>query len=281
MKHCAKEAEPASLLAFRAARPTATWDQTRDDALNGGQQAYRDIKRGQLRSQGGLCAYCEQSLATALDDATLAATAGDQRVEHYHSKSDTTTPAINWALFWDNLWVTCLGGTKTLPADGAVPPHQRLEPLAENLSCDAAKEDSPHALAPEGIILSPHEVPLYPHLFAYDDEGKIRPSPDCDKYTVPGNRLGSTSALAQSTITHFNLNCVRLCNARSVIWRKLRDEIHSGIQARANPRDFRLRMARKYLTRRAGECWREYFTLFRESIGPVADEHLRANNYAG
>lgn len=281
MKHCAKYSEPNSLEKFRTALPTATWKQLRDDPLSGGMQAYREIKRDQLRSQGGLCAYCEQRLTNALDDPAIAATANDQRVEHYHSKSDKADITINWALSWDNLWITCLGGTKTLPADGEVPPNQRLEPLAENLSCDAAKEQSPYALVPEGVILSPREVPLYPNLFAYDDEGKIRPAPDCDKYVVSGNILASTTALVLSTIIHLNLNCTRLCNARSVIWKRLRDEIHSGIQNCANPRDFRLRMARKYLTRRTNDCWRDYFTLLRESIGPMADEHLHANKYLG
>lgn len=277
MKHCAKGSEPASLLAFRTARPSDTWKQMRDDALNGGQDAYRDIKRDQLRAQAGLCAYCEQRLTEATDDAHIVAKTNDQQVEHYHPKSDTSDPSKNWALRWDNLWIACLGGTASTAGGVIPPPHQRLEPVHENLSCGSVKENT----VPKGIILAPNEVPLYPHFFAYDDEGKIRPAPGCDVHAVPGNSFATTTALVQSTIDQLNLNCPRLCNARTVIWKKLRDEIHSGIQARATPRDFRLRMARKYLTRRAGECWREYFTLFRESIGPMADEHLRANNYAG
>jgi len=277
VKHCTKGAEPASLLAFRTARSADTWNQMRDDAFNGGQLAYRDIKRDQLRAQGGLCAYCEQRLAEGLDDARIAAKASHQQVEHYHPKSDTSASGNNWALRWDNLWIACLGGTASTAGGVNPPPHQRLEPVHENLSCGSVKEDT----VPEGIILAPHEVPLYPHLFAYDDEGRIRPALGCNVHFVPGNRFATTTALIQNTIEQLNLNCPRLCNVRSVIWKQLRDEIHRGVQARANPRDFRLCMARKYLTRRAGECWREYFTLFRESIGPMADEHLRANNYAG
>ena len=274
MKHCAKGAEPPSLRDFRTASPSADWNQLRGDRQG---QTYSDIKRDQLRTQGGLCAYCEQRLATALDDASIAASTNDQQVEHYHPKSDRSAHAINWALMWDNLWVACLGGATSAAGGVNPPPHQYLEPVRENLSCGSFKKDT----VPEGIIMAPHDVPLYPHLFAFDDEGKIRPAPGCDAHTVPGNSCATTADLVKSTIEQLNLNCTRLCNVRSVVWKRLRDEIQSGIQARANPRDFRLRMARKYLTRRDGECWREYFTLFRESIGPMADEHLRSTNYAG
>lgn len=95
MKCCCKEREASSLQAFRSARPTATWEQMRDDPHNCGKTAYAEIKASLLRSQRGLCAYCEMDLGV---------NSSQQRVEHYHSKSDLTDQK-NWALDWSNLWL--------------------------------------------------------------------------------------------------------------------------------------------------------------------------------
>ncbi len=59
VKRVNKPPEPVSFTTFRAAQPNATWEQMRDDAHHGGQQAYVDIKSALVRAQRGLCVYCE------------------------------------------------------------------------------------------------------------------------------------------------------------------------------------------------------------------------------
>ncbi len=286
MKICRKEPEPSSLTSFRAAVPTATWDQMKNDPFNGGQAAYADIKKSLVRSHRGLCAYCERQIATAIDDASIASKAQDQRVEHYHSKSDST-PTKNWALDWNNLWAVCTGGNNR-PAGGATAdPAEYLEPVAENLSCDAAKErqittnqlDVDH----EGKLLSPAEIPAFPPLFEYSSEGVISPSANCPQVTIEDNALPSTAALVADTITHFNLNCGRLTERRRIVRSQLEKDIAKMRSASPGvpPSDLLTRLARRFLSASGNSCWPEFFTMIRVRLGEPAEAHLRANNYAG
>jgi uncharacterized protein (TIGR02646 family) len=139
VKACLKLPEPASLTAYRQAQPSASWDNMRNDSLHGGQQAYLDVKRSLIRGQRGLCAYCEIRLADGLDDQAIDAKRHEQRVEHFHPRSDNSDP-LNWALHWLNLWAVCLGGSDRPPAGVPADPLRFQEPLPANLSCDAFKE---------------------------------------------------------------------------------------------------------------------------------------------
>ena len=155
----------------------------RNDSLHGGQQAYLDVKRSLIRGQRDLCAYCEIRLADGLDDQAIDAKRHEQRVEHFHPKSDNSDP-LNWALHWLNLWAVCLGGSDRPPAGVPADPLRFQEPLPANLSCDAFKEGQIERgrlpASPEGWILSPDEVPAFPILFQYAPSGMPEPTTDPD-----------------------------------------------------------------------------------------------------
>ena len=139
LKRCAKLPEPASLAAYREAKPEGQWDQMRDDPHHGGQQAYQDVKRTLVAGQRCLCAFCEMRIADGMSDAEIAAKSREQRVEHFHPKDDRSRPP-NWALHWPNLWAVCLGGSNAPPAGEPFDTRHYLPPLPENLSCDSFKD---------------------------------------------------------------------------------------------------------------------------------------------
>jgi uncharacterized protein (TIGR02646 family) len=206
VKACLKLPEPASLTAYRQAQPSASWDNMRNDSLHGGQQAYLDVKRSLIRGQRCLCAYCEIRLADGLDDQAIDAKRHEQRVEHFHPKSDNSGP-LNWALHWPNLWAVCLGGSDRPPAGVPADPLRFQEPLPANLSCDAFKEGQIERgrlpASPEAWILSPDEVPAFPILFQYAPSGMPEPhSANCAVTAIPNNHHADTAILVSKTIEH-------------------------------------------------------------------------------
>ncbi len=286
MKSCARETEPNSLRAFRVALPNATWEQMRNDALNSGQVAYSEIKTALVRGQRGLCAYCEIRISKSLDPAGIAASANEQRVEHYHSKSDQSG-TTNWALEWSNLWIVCNGGSLR-PAGGvAANAIYYLPPLPDNLSCDSFKErqiaTGKLPVAHEGQLLSPDYVPHSPIIFDYESNGLIKAHGNCDSISIPKDHRMPTRSLIEQTILHYNLNCPRLKRGRRIVSAQL-EKLISQTRTRmlgTPPEQVVTILARRMFTANAGTLWLEYFTLIRARLGAAAEDHLKAIKYAG
>jgi uncharacterized protein (TIGR02646 family) len=122
----------------------------------GGTQAARDCREQALGHQHGLCAYCEQKVAT---DNPLHC-----RVEHFHPQADQAG-ARNWALDWGNMLAVCDGGSAALSE------KRKVHPLPENLSCDAHKNHAMQIgklpLRCEGHLLNPLNAPAFPNLFFF------------------------------------------------------------------------------------------------------------------
>lgn len=287
MKAIPRADEPATLTAFRSAQPTATWDRMREDAFHEGQQSYLDIKATLVRVQRGLCAYCERSLADKLDDDAIASKRSQQRVEHFHPKSDTTG-IINWALHWPNLLVVCHGGSERPAGGGPIDLDRYLPPLPDNLSCDQFKDYQIGGGRldenPEGFILDPHEVPAFPRLFRFAPDGTPEPDhPNCAITTIPGNRHADTSTLVLETIKHLNLGCARLNRTRNIVRSQLEKRIRTirlrnvGVPAH----DIELGLARSLFPGKPGLPWHRFFTIIRWRLGEIAEERLREIYYAG
>ena len=109
-----------------------------DDGLNFGPTTYSEIKVTLLRGQRRLCAYCEMELAKGTDADVILENRRLQRVEHFHEKEDEINRPPNWDLMWENLWAVCMGGSVNPPAREPVDPRQTMQPIKDNLSCDAA-----------------------------------------------------------------------------------------------------------------------------------------------
>jgi uncharacterized protein (TIGR02646 family) len=259
----------------------------RDDAVYGGQQAYRDMKRILTRGQRCLCAYCERRIAEGTTDAELDARRDQQCVEHFHPKEDKNHPP-NWALHWPNLWAVCDGGAKRPPAGEAIDATRYLPPLPENLSCDAFKGHQIRTgkldMNPDGWILRPDEIPAFPPLFQFDPYG--RPEAhllNCAALTQPKSRHPNTATLVSETIRHLNLGCPRLNRNRFIAKKQLEKQIEQ-VRKRARgmrPRDAELLLARRLFSQSAESPWPEYFTLIRWRLREAAEEHLRAIQFDG
>lgn len=285
MKRINQFPEPAALAAFRTRRPGSTWDEMRDDAIDGGMAAYRSVKSTTLAQQRCLCAFCEMKDHNVVPDAETDQKITNVRIEHFHPKGDSSAET-NWHLMWTNLWAVCFGGDNWPPM--APPDHRhRVMPRHENLSCDAFKngqvERGRLSAKPEGWILSPDLIPAFPCLFKYTTSGNVEPdSTTCQQVAIPGNRLGTTTEIVQNTITHLNLNCTRLSRLRSEVMEEV-DEYLAGLRE-ADPHNGRqivAEYAANIFSPNPKQPWPEFFSLYRWLLGDAAEQRLQEIGFAG
>lgn len=259
MKKINKSLPPDSFTEFAQANPTATWNDFRDD--NSG-QSYKDLRQKILLEQGGLCAYCEKKLSDNIMQ---------QRIEHFHNKSDITTNH-NWALDWDNVLLVCLGGSTKEDKDKYKPEH---------LSCDSHKEqikELPEAC--EGWYLNPYQIKTIARLFDFDKAtGKLvvncAACQELANDNLPNHYGDDWCMLAQETIRILNLNCQRLCddrlevlkfyNQKVAFHRKQNDKL--GFQ-KISDSVFR-------------KPFPAFFTTWRSLLGKHAEEYLASIGYNG
>ncbi len=263
MKWVDKGAEPSALQRYRSLQPKASWNELRSDALQGGRQAYADIRAQTHADQGGLCAYCEIDIR---DNDPL-----KSRIEHFHSKSDPSTPT-HWALDWHNMLAVCAGGSYR----HGTAPHT-LEPLVENLSCDAHKDrliqQGQLAQACEGWLLNPLLLRHGPGLFEVNKfNGELRANPaQCGLADPwPNNHHADMTALVGHTIRVLNLNCSRLCTARLVVIHDIERNKKKQRLAGRPPHEGLSMLARRYLHL----PWPGFFTTICFCLGSAAADHL-------
>jgi uncharacterized protein (TIGR02646 family) len=264
MKRVAKSNEPHELLAYRQAQPLSNWEGMRNDALNGGMQTYDAIVAALEADQGGICAYCEIKISRS---------ANTTRVEHFVPKA-LPDPSINWALNWDNLLATCMGGSQRRSD-----PRHFLEPPIENLSCDAHKERALGTINCHGLLLNPLFLPAMPlpmRLEHSTGHWHVHEA-NANAISIPGNTYGTVEKLVNESIRILNLNCTRLARNRLAILRQLEREIQQASKARLDKSVFMLNLCRRYL----GPRYREFFSVYRFRLGDFAEEYLQSIGYNG
>lgn len=270
MKRAAKGAEPAALQAYRQAQPQASWEVMRGDVLYGGQQAYTDIRTQTHQDQGGLCAYCEIDIRQ--NDSLKS------RIEHFHPKSDREA-GVNWVLAWDNMLAVCAGGSYR----HGTAPHT-LEPLEENLSCDAHKDrwiQQKHlAEACEGWVLDPLRLPGWPEsLFRLNKfNGELQANAEaCQKFDPwPGNQHADMQALVTFTIKALNLNCERLRQARLVVIRDIERQKKQQRLSGVGPQQGLDNVAQRCLRQR----WPSFVTTVCLCLGNAAWRHIQKQGWS-
>ena len=165
------------------------WDSFR----NNHHDSYKALKDIIFVQQSYLCAYCECKIDSDCSD--------DQRIEHFHPKSDTST-AHNWAFDWNNLLGVCLGGTRR---QSDISPH-----------CDAAKDKDSNAL--EKKILNPLTMPDTCVFDLDRKNGYLIPNERfCNTQSIHENPFPTTKELVDNTIKVLNLNCPALASIRKKI----------------------------------------------------------------
>jgi uncharacterized protein (TIGR02646 family) len=267
LKRVIEPVEPKELINFRTKYPTKTWEQMRDDGE--GQIAYQVVRLTLINGQGGLCAFCEVGIH---DNEPLKC-----RVEHFHPKADISA-AHNWALDWENMLAACMGGSQR-----HLEQPYTLEPLEENLSCDAFKDKMIQSgrlqEQCEGWILTPKHIPAFPRLFFLErSTGRLIPDEEqCSNFQFEDNRHPCTYSLVQHSIDMLNLNCSRLCEARlRIVWNIERNKKRMREQG-VTPELGLSELANRYLR----QNWPAFFTTIRFCLGTVAEQYLTDTGFQG
>lgn len=266
MKKVLKGADPQQLEHYRAAFPNNSWKQcTQGGTTQTRKQAVRERRQQiqqQLRTdQGGLCAYCEIDLKPAAADEGVA----DLRVEHFHPKSDKSTPH-NWHLDWNNLLACCHGGSRPDVVEASArhssPDH----------SCDVPKGEHDW----DGLILNPLQLPAFPCLFSYQrTDGAIQVNrAHCQQAAVDENK-------AQATIDNLRLDADRLRRMRKGELDKINELLRQLVQQGKSVDAARAHLAKALLRKDSQQQWPKFFSAIRSYLGSAAEEQLRAIDYNG
>lgn len=258
MKRVLKSNEPATLIEFRAAEPTATWDDMRRDAFHNGRQAAKDCLEQSIADQNGLCAYCECKIDPQKPHRC--------RVEHFHPKSDIST-AYNWNLDWQNMIAACNGGETDEAPD---------TPLPDNLTCDAYKNHLVNTgrltCDVEKGMINPLDLPAFPNVFTLNKgTGHFRPDLSACR------QAGVNACKLQHTINVLNLNCNRLARSRRAVFLAI-EKRKQALKGRQYSFQQALDiMVKQYLDNQQPE----YFSTYRCCLGQAAEDHLQNMNYNG
>lgn len=260
MKRINKSSPPNELTVYADASPTENWESFRN---HNGSEDYKNIRRIVLKDQGGLCGYCEKKIDSLAEH--------HQRIEHYHSKSDTQG-SHNWALDWENIFAVCIGGNNTDPT---------LYPLPDNLSCDSYKDHligkGRLAKACEGYYLNPLQVVSTASLFTFDKAtGRLGVDVDaCQLLAGSQNQYETVEKLVIKTIDILNLNCYRLCDDRLKVLREWNQQISKARQV--NNIHIHQQLAQRWFSK----PWPSFFTTRRILLGSHAENYLKSINYNG
>lgn len=250
---------PNPLTNFEVQNPNATWEDFRNQARS----SYENLKQQMLVEQGGLCAYCEKKIIRL--DTT------QQRIEHFHNKSDVST-THNWALDWNNVLLVCIGGANSEDKKKYAPHH---------LSCDSHKEqvkELPKAC--EGWYINPTQIQTIARLFDFDRAtGRlIANCSACQELSNgnPPNHYGADwCMLAEKTIEILNLNCQRLCDDRLEVLKSYNQRVKM-IREKKIPNGLQ-QFAREKFSQR----FPEFFTTWRSLLGIHAENYLNSISYNG
>jgi uncharacterized protein (TIGR02646 family) len=240
------------------------------DNAHGGDIAYADCRRELIQGQGGICAYCEIDIR---DNDPLKC-----RVEHFHPKSDNSSPH-NWGLDWQNMLAVCAGGSYR----HGYMPHS-LEPLAENLSCDAYKDfliqSKKLPQQCEGVILEPTGLPALINLFAIEKStGRLISNAEACAVAPKNakNKHADLATLVNQTIISLNLNCDRLCQVRLSIIHDIERNKKRQRDAGFGPAQGLQNLVDRYFRR----PWPGFFTTIRICLGAAAEGYLETSGFSG
>lgn len=262
MKKIRKSPPPNPLTQYAANHPAETWNS--GFRMHNGGADYRQLKGIILNDQGGLCAYCETQIS--------AQSVEKQRIEHFHCKSDTTNPAHNWALDWNNVIGVCLGGSDT---------DKKVHPLPDNLSCDAykdyliQKQKLPKAC--EGYYINPLHLFATSSLFEFDKAtGELKPNNSvCQSWQIEESHYPTTQELVKKTIEILNLNCQRLKDNRLEVLKRYNQQVAK--YRKANDRQGLKKLAQRWFSK----PWPSYFATRRALLGKHAEAYLNQIHYNG
>ena len=219
--------------------------------------SYKSLKMEIAKSQGYLCAYCEEQLP---GDAP-----SQMRIEHFHPKEDVST-SHNWAFDWNNMLVTCHGGSRKEPEKEE---KEGEEKKAIELHCDASKEQIVTPNTCEGYLLNPLTMPAECLFELNRTTGELFPNEIiCSRVTITENRYSTVAELVWKTIRILGLNCDRLKQNRLKVIHEF-EKIRQG-------RKHNSRMNKSSIRTAIAEQWFEkpmsFYTTRRILLGNYAED---------
>lgn len=269
MHHIEKSTIPSGLAEYVRTHPVGT-PEHRWAVFCADTRAKKEVQWRLFEDQHGLCAFCEIGL-----DEPGAGCEGDFHVEHFHPRSDGSTPKKGgaWELDWKNLFACCQGGNEPHVRD-----ETRYSAEKANWHCDAPKENKNL----DGIILNPIEIPATPCLFAETadvPEDELRLEPDAE---ACGTVSGDCFIRAQKTLEELRLNCKLLSRRR----RAALDAVYADIeetmekcQDQPDPFACALRLVLEAVFPPGNVSWGPFPTAIRAHFGECAEMRLKEIGY--
>ena len=250
MKNIVKGAEPDQLKSYRESNPQGNWGNCKAN-----KNRREEIQKRLLENQSGLCAYCEIDLRIGIENS-------DFRVEHFHPKSDSSTPH-NWHLDWDNLLACCHGGSQRDAGNRFSSPDH---------SCDVPKENNNLT----GLILNPLALPAYPYVFQY-----VRYTGEIKVHVKQCAIAGVDISCAQQTIDELRLDSERLRRLRRPVLNKVNEELRALVSQGLTLSAAQERLAQAYFCKNEKGYWPAFFSAIRHYLGDAAENQLAVINYVG
>lgn len=263
MKKTNKSNCPSCLSDYAKNNPNALWEDFKADKQG---QSYNVVKLQTIQDQGNLCAYCETPYQNKPEKFSI---------EHFHPKSDTSNPAKNWHLDWNNFLAVCKGG-RVQDVNSPIP-----YPTPENLSCDAYKD---HLVTKnrllencEGYLFNPLTLPEVKIFKFNKSNGALEVDVEaCAKVNFLGcNHFASFAEFAEETLQALNLNCQRLCDARLKVLIFYNSKIKDA--RLKNNKQIHQQLAQQWFNK----PWPSFFTTRRDLLGKAAENHLKSTHYNG
>ncbi|OMO23148.1 retron Ec78 anti-phage system effector HNH endonuclease PtuB [Vibrio lentus] len=259
MKKINKGEEPPLLDEYKKNNPDDDWKS--GFKKNAGKEPNAQVKEYLTKDQLGLCLYCEIDLLSgegfALDDF---------RVEHFFPENPAIKQLdndVNHALEWSNLFGCCCGGNQRYVVDKN---NRYTNP---DFSCDVDKGNNDWV----DLILNPLlEVPAFPLIFDYDEDGYI--------FVSESKCPDELRDKAHQSIFLLKLNSERLLKFRKKVIDKLREQLVSlTVVEEMEDDDALYELAETYFE--ASLKYPAFFSLIRWYLTEQAEVYLKHVKYDG
>ncbi|MCK5537314.1 MAG: TIGR02646 family protein [Bacteroidales bacterium] len=246
---------PPKLQVYFENNPTKSWE----DFKKGNKNRYKEVLAQLKKDQGGICCYCENNFHNYIDNE------GDFRVEHFHPKSDTCDPSINWNLIWTNLFGCCSGGNQNVEKPDFL--TQRYIPQHEYRHCDVLKDDNIW----DDIILNPLDIPAFPPIFHVSSaNGEMSViEENCNQCNIDIQK--ANNCLDEKKL---NLNAPKLIEWRESVIDILRNQINDEYE------DSVIEVLSAHLSKDSNGNYSPFFTTIRSYLEENAEKFLNENNYS-
>lgn len=186
--------EPEVLRSYRQEHPRNTWQQFCNDT-----RGNRIVFEALASAQGGLCAWCEQSVVPPPQHLL------GVQVEHVIAKHKTAEDGPNLHLEFTNMVASCEGGTNSADPERHLKPFKKTQHCGQ---CELKDRDGAE-------YLDPREIPDSHCLWQVEANGEFSADPRACELA------GVELALARATVANLGLDRAGLRRSRKKVLREI------------------------------------------------------------